>query len=358
MHRPGPELDLVTESTLEEFHFERPVDREKFVSEYDQMAGLVEAHGVEILFLTDVLKDDDDALAYLARRPNMTYVRDLAAVFASGAVLMSPHLKGRWGDQAMLGRAFERLGVPILGAIEPPGFLEGGGVTLIGDDTAVASLCDRANQTGTRMLRELVLGRDVEYFLEVPLPFGHIHIDGIFMVLDEDLALVYPRSFRAFPCRLYEAGKSEPTHVMFEEFLAARDIRVISLTPEERLAGHLNVVVTKKSQSAVGFESARRVGSEMARSGWHLASFPADELFRGNGGAHCMTCPLEVGLIAGGSYETKRVLEGRTSARPRAGHTGGDGLGAEGASVVVRPLGRAQTGSPSSQRSANPQAHR
>ena len=26
MHRPGTELDLVTERTLREFHFERPVD--------------------------------------------------------------------------------------------------------------------------------------------------------------------------------------------------------------------------------------------------------------------------------------------------------------------------------------------
>ena len=112
----------------------------------------------------------------------MTYTRDLAAVFSRGAVLMGPHLKGRWGDQEMMGRAFRRLGVPVLGAIEPPGYLEGGGVTLIGDDTAVASLCDRATPEGTRALRDLVLGKDVKYFLEVPLPFGHIHIDGIFMV--------------------------------------------------------------------------------------------------------------------------------------------------------------------------------
>lgn len=295
MHRPGAELDLVTAQTLKEFHFDRPVDRERFTDEYDTMAGLFEAHGVETLMLTDVLRDDADALAYIAHRPNMTYTRDLAAVFSRGAVLMSPHLKGRWGDQLMLGRAFRRLGVPVLGAVEPPGFLEGGGVTLIGDDTVVASLCDRANETGTRMLRELVLGKDIQYFLEVPLPFGHIHIDGVFMVLDRDLALTYPESFRVFPCRLYEDGKSEPRHVMFEEFLNERDVRSIPITPHERAEGHLNVVVTKKSETAVGFESATRVASEMARRGWRMVPFPADELFLGNGGAHCMTCPVEVG---------------------------------------------------------------
>lgn len=295
MHRPGRELDLVSARTLAEFHFERPVDRARFVSEYDTMAGLFQAHGVETLMLTDVLRDDADAISYIAHRPNMTYTRDLAVVFSRGAVLMSPHLKGRWGDQQMLARAFGRLGVPILGAIDPPGFLEGGGVTLIGDDTAAVSLCDRANETGTRMLRELVLGRDVKYFLEVPLPFGHIHIDGIFMVLDRNLALIYPESFRVFPCRLYEGGKSEHRHVMFEEFLRERDVRTIPLTREERLGGHLNVVVTKKSETAVGFQTAKRIASEIARHGWRLVTFPADELSCGNGGAHCMTCPVEIG---------------------------------------------------------------
>jgi N-dimethylarginine dimethylaminohydrolase len=294
MHRPGPELDQVTAETLKEFNFARPVDRMKFVADYDVMLKLFQGHGAETLLLREVLAEDDDALAYIDHRPNMTYTRDLAAVFSRGAVLMGPWLKGRWGDQHMMARAFERLGVPILGAIEPPGYLEGGGVTLIGDDTAVASLCDRANQEGTRALREILLGKDVKYFLEVPLPFGHIHIDGIFMVLDEKVCLIHEDTFRAFPCRLYEAGKSEPRHVLFREFLDRRGFTCIPITEEERLGGHLNVVVTERSRKAVGFAQAVRIAAEMARRGWDVATFPADELFKGNGGAHCMTCPLLV----------------------------------------------------------------
>lgn len=294
MHRPGQELDLVRHETLKEFHFDRPVDSERFRSEYDTMLGLLQAHGAETLLLSDVLQNDKDSLAYMACRPNMTYTRDLAAVFSRGAVLMSPHLKGRWGDQLMMARAFDRLGIPVLGAIEPPGFLEGGGVTFVGEDTVVASLCDRANEAGTRALRDIVLGKDARYFLEVPLPFGHIHIDGLFMALDQELCLIHPETFRVFPCRLYEEGRSEPRHVMFEEFLDKRNIKMIAITNEERLEGHLNVVVTRRSESAVGFERASRIGSEMARYGWHLATFSADELFEGNGGAHCMTCPVQV----------------------------------------------------------------
>jgi N-dimethylarginine dimethylaminohydrolase len=294
MHRPGPELAKVTPETLREFHFARPVDRQKFVADYDAMLELFRRHGVETLLLAEVLAADEDALGYMAHRPNMTYTRDLAAVFSRGAVLLGPHLKGRQGDQRMMARAFAQLGVPLLGAIEPPGYLEGGGVTLVGDDTAVASLCDRANEEGTRALREIVLGKDVRYFLEVPLPFGHIHIDGIFMVLDEKLCLIYEDSLSVFPCRLYEAGRAEPRHVLFPEFLEQRGFTCIPITLEERRDGHLNVVVTERSRRAVGFAGAARVGTEMARRGFELATFPADELFMGRGGAHCMTCPLLV----------------------------------------------------------------
>ena len=294
MHRPGEELLKVTSDSLKEYNFDAPVDYETFLSDYDVMLALFQSHGVDTVLLTDALKDDADALGFIKHRPNMTYTRDLAAVFQSGAVLMGPHLKGRWGDQRMMGRAFKKLGVPVLGGIDQPAFLEGGGVTMIGEDTAVASLCDRANEAGTKALRNLILGKDVKYFLEVPLPFGYVHIDGVFMMLDERLCLIHERTFDLFPCMLYTAGQSEPQHVMFVDFLESRGIERISLTDQERYDGLLNVVVTQQGKKAIGFSGADRIGAEMAKRGWQLDTFPSETLFLGNGGAHCMTCPVLV----------------------------------------------------------------
>ena len=42
------------------------------------------------------------------------------------------------------------------------------------------------------------------------------------------------------------------------------------------------------------FSSNDGVTMEMGRLGWTLSTFPAEELFLGNGGVHCMTCPLLV----------------------------------------------------------------
>jgi len=294
MHRPGVELGVVTEANRREFNFDAPVDEQAFLADYDLMIRQFVDHGVECVFLNDVLADDADSLQYIAHRPNMTYTRDLAAVFAKGAVLMGPHLRGRWGDQHIMGRAFRKLGIPIHGAIECPAFLEGGGVTMIGDDTIVASICDRANQSGTAALRDLVLGTESKYFLEVPLPFGHIHIDGVFMTLDAKLAICHPETLAVFPCLLYEAGKKEPRHVMFAEFLDERGVDTIPISTEEMRSGDLNLVVTRQGRQAIGFETARRLGKEMSARGWALSSFPSETLFKGNGGAHCMTCPMHV----------------------------------------------------------------
>ena len=294
VHRPGPELAAVTPATLEFFNFGRPVDRDRFVVEYDAMLESFGRHGVDAVLLTDVLADDAEALAYMARRPNMTYTRDLACVLPHGAVLMGPHLAGRQGDQWMLERAFRRLGVPVLGDIAQPGFLEGGGVTLVGTDTLVASICDRANEAGTAQLRQLGLAGELRYFLEVPLPPGHIHIDGLFMVLAEDLCLIHEETLDRLPCRLYEAGRSSPRSVAFGEFLEERQIRRIPITEHERVEGHLNLVVVRHGRVAVGFGEAVRVREELERWGWAVETHPSNELAAGRGGAHCMTCPLLV----------------------------------------------------------------
>jgi N-dimethylarginine dimethylaminohydrolase len=165
---------------------------------------------------------------------------------------------------------------------------------MIGEDTVVASLCDRANGNGLAALRNFVLGSEAKYFLEVPLPFGNIHIDGVFMLLDANLCLIHEKTFRSFACMLYEHGKSEPEHVLFQEFLDQRGVRCIPITDEERRSGHLNVVVTQRGKKAIGFSKAQRLAAEMKTFGWQLDTFPEEELFLGNGGAHCMTCPVLV----------------------------------------------------------------
>ena len=68
-------------------------------------------------------------------------------------------------------------------------------------------------------------------------------------------------------CRRSQAAVAG-TGVHALEFLDRRGFTCIPITEEERLGGHLNVVVTERSRKAVGFAQAVRIGAEMARRGW------------------------------------------------------------------------------------------
>ena len=73
---------------------------------------------------------------------------------------------------------------------------------------------------------------------------------------------------------------------MFCDYLAERGFDCIELTDQERFDGLLNVVVTQRGKRAIGFSGAERIAAEMGKRGWQLDSFPAEELFLGNGGGN------------------------------------------------------------------------
>ncbi len=265
MHRPGRELGCVTDDTWRTYSFRRPVDKAKFQSEYDTLTESISEAGADVVLLTDVLKDDEDALAYIARRPNMCYTRDLAVVMDKGAVLMSMGIKGRKGDPWVIGRAFEKLGVPILGAIEPPGIIEGGGVQFMDERTVIVSLCDRSTEVGIKHFCELVLGSCVERVVMVIVPNGQIHIDGSLMFVDRRLALCHLASLDLQPSVVFEKGKS-PRYTFFSDFAREHEVEIIETTLEERRAMAINFVCTAPLQ-AVGWSWATRLGDEIRKRG-------------------------------------------------------------------------------------------
>jgi hypothetical protein len=78
----------------------------------------------------------------------------------------------------------------------------------------------------------------------------------------------------------------------------------------------------------------------MARHGFELRTFPADELFIGRGGAHCMTCPAascaEISPSQGNAPTrcTQAPLPSAPRARLRARHARGEYSGRKPAAKV------------------------
>ena len=63
MHRPEVELGMVTEDTLDHFHFAAVPDVDGFLREFDDLVAALKKMGTEVLLVNEILKDDPEAMA-------------------------------------------------------------------------------------------------------------------------------------------------------------------------------------------------------------------------------------------------------------------------------------------------------
>jgi len=291
MHRPEVELAALTEDTLDYFHFSAVPDIDRFLDEFDALVAALRAMGTEVLLVNEVLADDDEAMKTISRRANMVYTRDLAVVTPAGGVLLGMALDSRRGDPSIIGRAWEKLGIPVLGALEPGGLLEGGGITYLHGDTVIAGRCDRTNPLGLQRIETYMRQAGLKRMVTIPCYPGTIHIDGFFVLIDQDLVIVHPPSLDYGPATIKDLVTGETREQMTMDFLAAEGVDAIIIDERDGPAA-ANFVMTGPRQ-VVGYEWAERVMNEVERRGGRAIGVPGSELIKGNAGPHCMTCPLE-----------------------------------------------------------------
>ena len=292
MHRPEGELALVTEETLDYYHFAAVPDADVFLQEFDELVAALKKMGTEVILVNKVLQDDAEAMAYISKRPNMVYTRDLGVVTPKGGVLLGMAINGRKGDPEMIGRVWQKLGIPILGELEPDGILEGGGITYFNGDTVIAGRCSRTNPVGLQKIEAYMKKAGLKRMITLPCYPYEIHIDGILVFIDRDLAIVYPPDLNFAPATIKDLETGAVKEQMILDFLEAEGVEFITITKEERDAAAANWVMTAPRQ-IVGYEAADRVMNEVEKRGGKAIGVPGTELIKGNAGPHCMTCPLE-----------------------------------------------------------------
>jgi N-dimethylarginine dimethylaminohydrolase len=294
MHRPDTELAMVTEESLSYFNFAAVPNIDRFLEEFDTLVAAFQQMGTEVVLVNELLKDDPEALAYISRRANMTYTRDLAVMTPKGAVLLGMAIDGRRGDPAMIGRACAKLGIPVLGALEPEGLLEGGGVTYFRGDTLIVGRCDRTNTAGLNKMEACAREAGLKRMITIPCYPGTIHIDGILVLIDQDLVLAAPPQLDCAPAIIKDLETGEIREQLILDYLNDQDVQIIEVDDERDGWACANFVMTAPRQ-IVGYEWAERVMNEVERRGGKAIGVPGNELRKGNGGPHCMTCALERG---------------------------------------------------------------
>ncbi len=208
------------------------------------------------------------------------YARDASVLSPGGVVLCRMGKPQRAEEPAAQGRAFESWGIPIAGAIQPPGQLEGGDVVWLDDRTVAVGRGYRTNDDGIRQYRE-ILGDDVDEFIVVPLPHWRgpgdvFHLMSIISPVDRDLAVVY----------------SPLLPVPFREALIARGMSFVEVPDEEFESMGANVLAIAPRE-CVMLDGNPRTRAHLEQAGARVSVYDGREIsLKGGGGPTCLTRPV------------------------------------------------------------------
>lgn len=237
--------------------------------ESDALGALLERLGVAIEWMpaTDVGLDS-------------IYVRDASLLCDRGAIACRMGKVARAPEPEALAACYGQLDVPVLGAIESPGTLEGGDVTWLEPSTLLVGRGYRTNDSGIQQLRDL-LASDIA-LVEVPLPHWQgpsdvFHLMSMLSPLAEDLALVY----------------SPLLPVTFRELLVARGITLVEV-PEKEFGSMGCNVLAVAPRVAIALEGNPETCRRMQAAGVEVHTYAGGEISaKGCGGPTCLTRPLE-----------------------------------------------------------------
>jgi len=254
------------------------------------MDSLSEA-GVEVLDVGTIVKSDPKMAAQVGQCPNLVFTRDSSVVTDAGAILMRMGLPSRRLETPVIKAAHQALGVPIGLELKEPSTFEGGGFALIEGRVAVAGLCSRTTLGALEAVKNFLFEkRVVDTFIVLNLPPDDIHIDGDFAELPGKIAIVHSKSLDYAPANFYT--RSESWKSSFVDWLKNEGWQIFEMTDEERFLGAAANFLTVDHDLAIHYEGNPRVMHEVREHGIDVVQIRGDELIKGNGGVHCMTCPI------------------------------------------------------------------
>jgi N-dimethylarginine dimethylaminohydrolase len=241
---------------------DRP-DVRKVQEEHSLLVEILRKEGAEVVFLKD-------SPSHLSRA---MFTRDVALVVPGGSVICRMGPLYRRGEERGMARRLAELGMPILHTIRGSGLVEGGSFAVINRTTAVLGLSHRINAEGARQVENVLADLGME-LITVDLPGSMYHIDGVFVMVDHNTALInFDWLSRPFLERLKKIG-----------------IRTVDIDPSEGPFA-VNCIATRPGRVIIS-DHAVRTAEKLAQSGVEPILIPYGEIQKAGGGIHCSTLPL------------------------------------------------------------------
>jgi N-dimethylarginine dimethylaminohydrolase len=276
MHRPGPEVNVVDTSKRLEIGAYGDVqagwywrgvegpDLAGMQKQHDAFVAALRAEDVEIVMLDSVASG----------RMKSCYTRDSVVAVGAGAMVMRLGPRIRRGEELPATRTLARLGCPILRTLSGTAIAEGGSFAWLNERTAVLGLSSRVNEEGARQIEEVLRSQGVE-LLRVDLTGYRLHIDGLFLMIAPDLALVNPTQLPFWFLEKLKSLGIETVEVHHQD--NPWIINGLAIAPRRVLI----------AEGASGYTLDRLASHKV-----EVVTIPYDRVCSGGGGLHCSTAPL------------------------------------------------------------------
>lgn len=261
----------------ERFGFFGAPDYEICLREYKAFEDIICANVPQVFFLP---QDEEVGLDSIYTHDPLKITKRGAIYFPMGKALRQP-------EGAATQRYLEKLGIPTLGHIQPPGKMEGGDVLWIDENTVAIGQGYRTNAEGIRQFQELTRDFVHEYII-VPMPHGEgenacLHLMSVISFVDRDKAVVYSKYMPVF----------------FRQWLLARGITLLECSDEEYELLGSNLLALCPGKVLL-IEGCPNIQGKLEAAGIQVITYAGKEMsLRGTGGPTCLSCPL----ARVGSYE-------------------------------------------------------
>jgi N-dimethylarginine dimethylaminohydrolase len=270
MRAPGAAMRTADPSR---WHYGPGFDAGRAEAQHDALAALVAEAGAEIVWL----EQDGDGLA------DAVFTHDPSFVTEAGAVILNMGKPLRREEPALHRAAYEKLGIPILGALSGAATVEGGDTLWVDRRTLAVGRGARTNQSGIEALAGMLRPHGIEVLgFDLPVWTGGeacLHLMSLISPLADDLALVFrPLLPFAFDALLRDAGW-RLVEAPEDEFRAS-------------LGLSLNVLATAPAE-VIAVDGFPRTRAAMEEAGCRVRHFPGDALcIACEGGPTCLTRPI------------------------------------------------------------------
>lgn len=231
--------------------------------QHNRMADILKREGIEVNYLID-------PTYYWT---NLTFTRDVALMTPKGAILTRFAMYFHQGDTYVTQKFLADQNIPILGAIQGTGTVEGGSFSMLDPETAVIGRSVRINNDGIEQLRRLLSYQGINLIV-IDMPAYYIHLDEAFVPVDKDKILV-------------------STFILphwFLNMLKERGYQLIETDRDDPLL--TNNCIALEPGKVLFSSQGVRTRKNLEKAGVEVRPVDISEINKLGGGIHCSTLPL------------------------------------------------------------------